>query len=172
MGVAASGKTTVAELLEEHTGVPYAEADVFHPEENKKKMASGHPLDDDDRWPWLRKLRDWMSSQAAQGKSTLVTCSALKRSYRDILREADGNEFFIHLDVPEEELAARMEDRKGHFMPASLLRSQLDTLEALDPDENGITVDGTATPDEITEEVLHLDAVAAMAAGEPEGMAQ
>ncbi|MCJ7857589.1 gluconokinase [Corynebacterium kalidii] len=159
MGVSGSGKTTIAEQLEQRTGVPYAEADAFHPEANKKKMGSGQPLDDDDRWPWLHELRDWMTSQAEQGHSTIVTCSALKKSYRDVLRAAEGDEFFVLLDAPEDVLAARMEDRKGHFMPASLLRSQLDTLEGLDADENGVTVDATEPPESLAREILSIGAL-------------
>lgn len=159
MGVSGSGKTTIAEQLEQRTGVPYAEADAFHPEANKKKMGSGQPLDDDDRWPWLHELRDWMTSQAEHGHSTIVTCSALKKSYRDVLRAAEGDEFFVLLDAPEDVLAARMEDRKGHFMPASLLRSQLDTLEGLDADENGVTVDATEPPESLAREILSIGAL-------------
>ncbi|MGP9723188.1 gluconokinase [Corynebacterium sp. AOP40-9SA-29] len=162
MGVSGSGKTTIAEQLEERTGVPYAEADAFHPEANKKKMGSGQPLNDDDRWPWLHELRDWMTSQAQKGHSTIVTCSALKKSYRDVLREAVGDEFFVLLDAPEDVLAGRMEVRKGHFMPASLLRSQLDTLEGLDADENGLTVDVTEPPEALADEVLALSALAVL----------
>lgn len=162
MGVSGSGKTTIAEQLERRTGVPYAEADAFHPEANKKKMSAGEPLDDDDRWPWLHELRDWMSSQAEQGHSTIVTCSALKKSYRDVLREATGDEFFVLLAAPEDVLAGRMEDRKGHFMPASLLTSQLETLEALAPEENGFTVDATDTPESLATKVLALEALAVL----------
>lgn len=156
MGVSASGKTTVAELIDAHTGVPYAEADEFHPAANKEKMASGEPLTDDDRWPWLYELRDWMTAQATAGHSTIVTCSALKKSYRDVLREAEGEKHFVLLDAPQEVLAERMAARKGHFMPVSLLRSQLDTLEPLTSDEDGWTVNATATPEEIAREVLEL----------------
>ncbi|HIW91545.1 MAG TPA: gluconokinase [Candidatus Corynebacterium avicola] len=156
MGVSGSGKTTAAELLEKRTGVPYAEADSFHPEANKKKMASGEPLNDDDRWPWLRKLRDWMTEQAEQGNSTIVTCSALKVAYRDVLREATGDERFVLLNAPEDVLATRMDARKGHYMPTSLLRSQLDTLEPLTDDENGVTLDATADPEDIIQQVLDL----------------
>ncbi|WP_145942120.1 gluconokinase [Corynebacterium glyciniphilum] len=169
MGVSGSGKTTIAEQLEQRTGVPYAEADVFHPEANKKKMGSGQPLNDDDRWPWLQELRNWMTAQAQEGHSTIVTCSALKKSYRDVLREAVGDEFFVLLDAPEDVLAARMEVRKGHFMPASLLRSQLDTLEGLDADEKGITVDATESPESLATEILAIDALAVLAhEGQPQ----
>ncbi|MGO1950565.1 MAG: gluconokinase [Mycobacteriaceae bacterium] len=165
MGVSASGKTTVAELLDDRTGVPYAEADAFHPEANKAKMASGQPLNDDDRWPWLHELRDWMTSQAREGRSTIVTCSALKKTYRDILRDAEGDEFFVELDAPEDVLAARMEARKGHFMPTSLLRSQLETLEALDADEKGAVLDATASPESIVDEILRLPELAGLGTG-------
>ena len=126
-------------------------------------MASGTPLNDDDRWPWLRTLRDWMSGEARDGLSTIVTCSALKKSYRDVLREADGDEFFILLDAPADVLTDRMAARKGHFMPTSLLASQLDTLEPLTADEldgHGVTLDATATPEELVDEILALPRLA------------
>lgn len=158
MGVSASGKTTVAERLAAITGFPYAEADDFHPAANKEKMASGHPLNDEDRWPWLRSLADWMKDHAEAGDSSIVTCSALKHSYRDVLREADGvhdgRVLFAELDAPASVLLERLNSRKGHFMPASLLDSQLDTLEPLTDDENGLTLDATADPDVLVQEVL------------------
>lgn len=97
-GVSGCGKTSVAQELHKILGWPYAEADDFHSPANKEKMAEGHPLTDEDRWPWLRSLRDWMSAQAAEGHSTIVTCSALKKVYRDVLREATGNIFFCAVD--------------------------------------------------------------------------
>lgn len=176
MGVSGCGKTTAAELAAQHLNWPYAEADEFHPQANIDKMASGHPLNDDDRLPWLRIMRDWMtdhtvSAGTADGtesienstaeatyndapRGAVVTCSALKRSYRDILREATGRVVFIQLDGPMKVVAGRMVNRKGHFMPTSLLQSQYDTLESLAPDEDGVIVDLTETPAQIVEDAL------------------
>lgn len=154
MGVSGSGKTTVAQLLADGLGRPFAEADDFHPEANVAKMAAGTPLDDDDRLPWLRTMRDWLSEQAAAGHSTVITCSALKVAYRDVLREAQGRVRFVHLSAPAEVIGDRMEHRSGHFMPPSLLPSQLSTLEPLTSDEDGVTVDVDATPAQVAEAAL------------------
>ncbi|QHO90267.1 gluconate kinase [Actinomyces sp. 432] len=154
MGVAGCGKTTAAANLHRALGWPVAEADDFHPQANIDKMSSGIPLDDDDRRPWLESLRDWMSEQAASGTKTIVTCSALKRAYRDLLSQADGRVFFIHLVAEQEELRERMERRAGHFMPPALLPSQFATLEPLEDDEDGITVVSRATPEATFEAIL------------------
>lgn len=154
MGVAGSGKTTVATLLARHLGTEYAEADQFHPEANIAKMSAGTPLTDEDRWPWLEAIRDWLSAEADAGRSGVVTCSALKRSYRDLLRTARGQVCFVHLDGSPDLLAERMAHRSGHFMPTSLLPSQLATLEALDDDEPGFTLDVASTPEQIVDEIL------------------
>lgn len=154
MGVSGSGKTTVATRLAELLGRPFAEADDMHPPANVTKMAAGTPLTDDDRGPWLRTVRDWLTAQAEQGRSAVVTCSALRRPYRDVLREAAGGVRFVHLDGDPEVIAARMRERKGHFMPPSLLRSQLDTLEPLEPGEDGVRVPIEGTPDDIATEAL------------------
>lgn len=154
MGVAGCGKTTAAENLHQAPGWPIAEADDFHPQANIDKMTAGTPLTDEDRWPWLESLRDWMSSQAASGTKTIVTCSALKRSYRDLLSTAEGRVFFIHLVAPREELADRMQHRDGHFMPTTLLPSQLATLEPLALDEDGVTVVSQPTPEQTLDAIL------------------
>ncbi|WP_199702716.1 gluconokinase [Jiangella rhizosphaerae] len=156
MGVSGSGKTTIATRLADRLGRPFAEADDMHPPANVAKMAAGTPLTDEDRMPWLATVRDWLTAQAEQGHSAVVTCSALRRVYRDVLREAAGGVTFVHLHGDPELLAARMKARKGHFMPPSLLRSQLDTLEPLEPDEDGVRVPIDGTPDEIVAEALRL----------------
>jgi gluconokinase len=154
MGVAGSGKTTVAALLADRLGREVAEADEFHPAENIAKMSAGTPLTDADREPWLRAIRDWLDEKTRAGIAVVVTCSALKRSYRDLLREARGPVRFLHLDGSPELLAERMAGRTGHFMPPELLPSQLATLETLDDDEDGITVDVSATPEQIADEAV------------------
>ena len=146
MGVASSGKTTVAEAIAERLSWPVADADDFHSEANKAKMTAGTPLTDEDRMPWLADIRDWIS--AGPG-NVVVTCSALRRSYRDVLREADARVVFVHLDGTPELLAARMGAREGHFMPLELLQSQLATLEPLQPDEPGVVVSIDQPPDRI-----------------------
>lgn len=135
MGVSGVGKSTVAKGISTHLGCEFAEGDAFHPQANIDKMHAGHALDDDDRWPWLRSLRDWMADEIASGRSAVVTCSALKRSYRDLLREAGPQVRFLHLTASEELIAERLSQREGHFMPASLLHSQFEDLEQLDQDE-------------------------------------
>ncbi len=138
MGVSGSGKSTVGGLLAERLGVPCAEADDFHPAANIAKMAAGHPLDDADRAPWLDAVADWIAGRAAEGG--VVTCSALRHRYRDRLRLAAPEVFFVHLDGPEELIAERLAARREHFMPATLLRSQLDALEPLTAGEAGAVV--------------------------------
>ncbi|MCU1686144.1 MAG: gntK [Amycolatopsis sp.] len=146
MGVSGSGKTTVGTALAERLGVEYAEADAFHSEANIAKMGAGIPLTDADRAPWLRAIAAWIGEHEATGG--VVTSSALKRRYRDVLR-GGGPCWFLHLDGAHDLLAARMNTRKGHFMPASLLDSQLADLEPLDADEPGMVVDAADPPDTI-----------------------
>ncbi len=153
MGVAGCGKTTVAGLLAERLGWASAEADEFHPPANIAKITAGEPLTDEDRWPWLRAIRDWTRSQGDAGASTVVTCSALRRSYRDVLRGA-GRLTFVHLSGDAEEISARMSERAHHFMPVSLLSSQFATLEPLEPDEDGITVSIAGTPAAIADAII------------------
>jgi gluconokinase len=151
MGVSGCGKSTVAQNLAKRLGWPMAEGDDFHSAANKAKMASGTPLTDDDRKPWLESVRDWIDSTPSHA---IVTCSSLKRSYRDILRTARGRVRFLHLDGSPTVLAERMAARKGHFMPAGLLISQLETLERLQPDEDGAVVDIDASEEEIVDLAL------------------
>ncbi|KAA9152821.1 gluconokinase [Amycolatopsis acidicola] len=151
MGVAGSGKTTVGGALADRLGVPYAEADSFHPKANIEKMASGHPLDDADRAPWLRAIAAWIGAHEAGGG--VVSSSALKRRYRDVLRTG-GDVWFLHLDGPRDVLAERMKSRTGHFMPPSLLDSQLADLQPLEPGEHGLVADITQSPGDIVEAAL------------------
>ncbi|MDO4910751.1 MAG: gluconokinase [Corynebacterium sp.] len=145
MGVSGSGKSTVAGQLHARTGFPFAEADDFHSEANIAKMAAGIPLTDEDRWPWLHSLRSWMWEQERYRRSSIITCSALKRSYRKYLAEpspfARASVLFVDLHGSPEILRQRLERRRNHFMGANMLESQLAALEPLQPDENFITLD-------------------------------
>ncbi|MGI5152654.1 gluconokinase [Plantactinospora sp. CA-294935] len=151
MGVSGSGKTTVAEGISALTGLTFAEADEFHPESNVELMRAGVPLDDGHRWPWLRELAGWMAQRAAEGVSTVLACSALRRSYRDVLRQGPPSVDFVFLDGSAEVIRERISRRAGHYMPASLLDSQIATLERPAPDERVLTLDVAATPEELVE---------------------
>ncbi|MDR6971146.1 gluconokinase [Leifsonia shinshuensis] len=139
MGVSGSGKTTVGELLAERLGVPFVDGDALHPPANVAKMASGTPLTDEDRIPWLQEVGRTLASTGPDG--VVVACSALKRAYRDLIRAEAPAAVFAELDGTRELLAARMSERPGHFMPVSLLDSQLATLEPLQSDEAGLRLD-------------------------------
>jgi gluconokinase len=152
MGVSGSGKSTVARSIQDRLGWEFAEGDDFHPRANLDKMADGRPLVDEDRWPWLHQLADWTAEHDARGESTILSCSALRRSYRDILRGGGGRTFFVHLTGDKNLLLSRMRGRE-HFMPPSLLESQLDTLEALQPDEEGMVQDVANPPERIARAV-------------------
>ena len=154
MGVSGTGKTTVAEQLAEELGCEFIEGDSLHPRENIEKMEHGVPLTDEDRWPWLQAIAETVAVKEHEGVSTVVTCSALKRRYRDLLRNTAPS-FFVHLDAPFEVLRERMQLRTKHFMPASLLQSQFDTLEPLGEDEEGAVVDVSPPVDEVVEEAVN-----------------
>ncbi|WP_146925552.1 gluconokinase [Cellulomonas xylanilytica] len=143
MGVSGCGKSTVGALLADRLAVPFLDADSLHPAANLRKMARGAPLDDDDRWPWLHQVG---RALAAHPGGAVVACSALRRAYRDVLRDAVPGVRFVHLAGTREQLAARMRAREGHFMPVSLLDTQLATLEQLDDDETGTVLDCTLDP--------------------------
>jgi gluconokinase len=154
MGVSGSGKTSAAREITRQLGWTYIEGDDLHPAANVAKMAAGHPLDDDDRWPWLRRIAEVIGEHEAAGTSIIVTCSALKRVYRDLLRNGHPSVWFAHVDVPREVLEQRLTARQGHYMPPSLLDSQLATLERLGEDEPGAVIDGDAPLSETVAELL------------------
>jgi carbohydrate kinase (thermoresistant glucokinase family) len=157
MGVSGSGKTTVAALLAGRLGWDFQEGDDLHPPENVAKMASGHPLDDDDRAPWLARVASWIHEHTEAGRPGIVTCSALKRRYRDILR--GEHVVFVHLVGSHDQIASRLAARQGHYMPAGLLDSQLEALEPLDADEQAVTLEVDASASELADRVvraLHL----------------
>lgn len=171
MGPSGVGKTTVAEMLAERLGWTFAEADEFHPKANIEKMSAGIALTDEDRWPWLDLLRDWISGHAGRGESTVVTCSALKKVYRDKLREADARVRFLELTATRDLVLSRLSTRKGHYMPASLLDSQFDALESLHDDEDGAKVSVAGDPEQIVDDALAaLDLTAPPAAARAVGL--
>ena len=144
MGVSGSGKSTVAALLAGQLGWDLAEGDDMHPDENVAKMHAGHPLTDEDRWPWLETVASWISEHTMAGAPGIITCSALKRIYRDVLR---GNHVvFVHLVGSKDQIGRRLIARTGHYMPAGLLDSQIATLEPPGPDENVLEVDVALKP--------------------------
>lgn len=143
-GVAGAGKTTIAEALAARLGWDVVDGDALHSPENIAKMASGRPLDDADRMPWLHRIRAWVAHQQDTGRPGVVTCSALRRSYRDLLRGPGVH--LVLLSVPTAELAARLRERTGHFMSADMLASQLTTFEAPGTDEDVLVVDASAPP--------------------------
>jgi carbohydrate kinase (thermoresistant glucokinase family) len=152
MGVSGCGKSTVGALLAGRLGVPFLDADGLHPAGNLEKMARGTPLQDTDRWPWLRRIGQEL---AARPDGAVVACSALRRPYRDLLRDAVPGLRFVHLTGTRHELAGRMRARESHFMPVSLLDSQLATLEPLGDDEPGTVLDCTLDLQTLTEHVVH-----------------
>ncbi|KSU75466.1 gluconokinase [Pseudarthrobacter enclensis] len=157
MGVAGSGKSTLAAALSKQLGWSCAEADEFHPAANIAKMSQGIPLQDEDRWPWLREIRDWMTGKSREGQSTVLTCSALKKTYRQLLSEAEGRVLFLHLDGGADLIGQRMQGREGHFMPPTLLPSQLATLEPLSQEEldaGSIRLDISRSPEELVAAVV------------------
>jgi gluconokinase len=154
MGVSGCGKSTVAEGLRDRLGWDFAEGDDFHPPANVEKMRAGIPLDDEDRWPWLRTLADWIGEHERAGRSCIVTCSALKRRYRDLLGDGHPSVWFAHVAADPELIRERLEHRTGHYMPVSLLDSQVAALESLQPDEAGVTVSGVDPPGAVVDELL------------------
>ncbi|KIZ46408.1 MULTISPECIES: gluconokinase [Rhodopseudomonas] len=140
MGVSGSGKSTIAAALADRLGWTYEDGDRFHPASNVAKMSAGHPLTDDDRWPWLHAIADEIDRVAAAGGHLVIACSALKRAYRDILVHGRADVRIVYLDGSRDLIAKRMAARKNHFMPPGLLDSQFATLEAPGADEKPVTV--------------------------------
>lgn len=154
MGVCGSGKSEVGRRVADALGAGFIEGDDFHSPANIAKMAAGTPLDDADRATWLQRLRQEIATARAAGNSLVVSCSALKRRYRDLLREGDPALRFAHLQGEREVIAARLAARTNHYMPPALLDSQLLALEPLQPDEAGVTLDITAAPQPLTDAIL------------------
>lgn len=152
MGVSGSGKSTVAARVAERAGAAFVDADDLHPASNVAKMAAGVPLTDEDRMPWLREVGEVIARH--HDERIVVACSALRRVYRDAIRERAGDVLFAELDGSRDLLAERMAGRTQHFMPLTLLDSQLATLEPLQEDEHGIRVDISGSPDEIADAIL------------------
>ena len=154
MGVSGCGKSTIAALLAGRLGWPFAEGDDLHPPENVAKMHAGHPLADEDRRPWLERIAAWIDDQIAAGCSAVVTCSALKRSYRDVLRREQVT--FVYLRGEYEQIAQRLAGRAGHFMPAALLASQFADLEPPASDEHALSVDIGSSPVALADEIVSM----------------
>jgi gluconokinase len=154
MGVTGSGKTTVATEVARRLGWDFTEGDDHHPAANVEKMRQGIPLDDDDRRPWLLELAAWIGRHEQEGRSCVLTCSALKRSYRDLLCEGHPSVWFAHVSGPEGLITSRVSRRTGHYMPPSLVPSQFATLEPLQDDEPGRVIPATGSPEQVVDELL------------------
>lgn len=154
MGTAGAGKTRIGAALAEGLGIRFIEGDAFHPQANVAKMAAGIPLSDEDRRPWLAALADELRKARAQGEGLVMSCSALRRSYRDLLRDGDRSVQFVFLHGGMALVRDRLAARTGHYMPASLLDSQFATLEPPAPDEAAWTIDVTDTPERIVAALL------------------
>ena len=154
MGVSGSGKTTIAVPLAARLGWAFMEGDDLHPPANVAKMHAGRPLDDADRWPWLDAIAAWIDSRQAEAEPGVVTCSALKRAYRDRLIGARRGVRVVYLHADRALLAERLAHRTGHFMPPSLLDSQIATLEPPAPDEHALSVDLGPPPGEVVEAII------------------
>lgn len=154
MGVSGSGKSTVAALLAGRLGWAFEEGDALHPQTNIDKMAAGNPLTDQDRYPWLEKVAKWVDRRLDHGENGVITCSALKRSYRNIINRRGSGVVFVFLSGSPETIGARLSERHGHFMPASLLASQFADLEELSQDEPGIRIDVGPAPGVIAQRIM------------------
>ena len=157
MGVSGAGKSTIAEALARRLHWRYEDGDTFHPASNVAKMKAGHPLSDDDRWPWLRAIADEIDRLGSVGERAVIACSALKRAYRDVLVHGRRDVRIVFLSGTQPLVASRLAGRKGHFMPPDLLASQFRTLEPPSDDEHPITISIEATVDAIVDTIVqHL----------------
>lgn len=154
MGVSGCGKSGIGRRLAARLDIPYLEGDDYHPPENISRMAEGIALNDDDRRAWLLSLQARIRTAADREQSLVLTCSSLKRRYRDLLRGGDPNLIFVHLHGDRELIASRMQRRSGHFMPLTLLDSQFRDLEPLERDEPGLQLDVKHTPDELIDQIV------------------
>ena len=154
MGVSGSGKSTVGEQLAERLGWRYEDGDRFHPAANVAKMSAGHPLTDEDRWPWLQAIAAEIDRVCQAGERVVIACSALKRAYRDILVHEREDVRIVFLDGKRDLIAARLAARKGHFMPPGLLASQLGALEPPVESENPVTVSIDAPVETIVDDIV------------------
>jgi gluconokinase len=154
MGVSGSGKSTIADQLAIRIGWTFEDGDQFHPASNVAKMKAGHPLTDEDRWPWLRAIAAEIDRACAAGEHLVIACSALKRAYRDILVHGRKDVRIVFLDGTQQLIADRLAKRKGHFMPPDLLPSQFRTLEPPTADENPVTVSIDASVEAIVDDIV------------------
>ena len=154
MGVSGSGKSTIADRLANRLGWTFEDGDRFHPASNVAKMSAGHPLSDEDRWPWLQAIADEIDRLGAAGERAVIACSALKRAYRDILVHGRNDVRIVFLSGSQQLIAGRLAARKGHFMPPGLLDSQFATLEPPDRSENPVTVSIDASVDTIVDDII------------------
>lgn len=163
MGVSGAGKTTIGRILAERLGWKFLEGDTFHSKANVAKMHSGIPLNDEDRWPWLAAIREEITRYLKAGEDAIIACSALKASYRKVLRGSDGDAVqVLYLRGTQEEIAERVASRTHHFMPPSLLGSQ---FEALEEPEDAVTVEIGGTPDQVVDRVLQVLKIPATGTG-------
>ena len=154
MGVSGSGKSTIAEALGRRLGWRFEDGDSFHPPSNVAKMAAGHPLTDEDRWPWLNAIADEIGRICKARDHVIIACSALKHAYRDVLLRGRNDVRFVFLKGTQELIADRLAHRKGHFMPPELLTSQFRTLESPDASEHVITASIDASVAAIVDDIL------------------
>lgn len=167
MGVSGSGKSTIADKLAASLGWTYEDGDRFHPPANVAKMSAGHPLTDEDRWPWLQAIADEIDRVCAAGERAVIACSALKRAYRDILVHGRNDVRIVFLKGTQELIANRLAARKGHFMPPGLLDSQFKTLEPPGMEERPVTVSIDASVETIVDDAIQQLQLSPVDSGAP-----